>query len=131
MTRLVLAVDLGSGGPKVGYVTLTGWTPLLSYLKTVAYSRYSVYDLSVIPMFLLMGQFASRGGLSQSLFNAANAVIGHWRGGVDMAAVGGDLFLRKIVTNGAELLAEFDGQRQADIAEADDGDGGGVGAHGR
>ena len=39
-------------------------------------------------MFLLMGQFASRGGLSQSLFNAANAVIGHWRGGVAMAAVG-------------------------------------------
>jgi tripartite ATP-independent transporter DctM subunit len=71
-----------------GYVTLTGWAPLLNYLKTAAYSRYSVYDLSVIPMFLLMGQFASRGGLSQSLFNAANAVIGHWRGGVAMAAVG-------------------------------------------
>ncbi len=71
-----------------GYVTLTGWAPLLNYLKTVAYSRFSVYDLSVIPMFLLMGQFASRGGLSQSLFNAANAVIGHWRGGVAMAAVG-------------------------------------------
>jgi C4-dicarboxylate transporter DctM subunit len=71
-----------------GYVTLTGWSPLLNYLKTVAYSRFSVYDLSVIPMFLLMGQFASRGGLSQSLFNAANAVIGHWRGGVAMAAVG-------------------------------------------
>ncbi len=71
-----------------GYVTLTGWAPLLNYLKTVAYSRFSVYDLSVIPMFLLMGQLASRGGLSQSLFNAANAVIGHWRGGVAMAAVG-------------------------------------------
>jgi C4-dicarboxylate transporter DctM subunit len=71
-----------------GYVTLTGWSPLLNYLKTVAYSRFSVYDLSVIPMFLLMGQFASRGGLSQSLFNAANALLGHWRGGVAMAAVG-------------------------------------------
>ena len=70
-----------------GYVALTGWTPLLNYLKTVAYSRFSVYDLSVIPMFLLMGQLASRGGLSQSLFNAANALIGHWRGGVAMAAV--------------------------------------------
>jgi len=68
-----------------GYVTLTGWSPLLNYLKTVAYSRFSVYDLSVIPMFLLMGQFASRGGLSKSLFDAANAVIGHWRGGVAMA----------------------------------------------
>ena len=71
-----------------GYVTLAGWSPLLNYLKSVAYSRFSVYDLSVIPMFLLMGQFASRGGLSKSLFDAANALIGHWRGGVAMAAVG-------------------------------------------
>ena len=71
-----------------GYVTLTGWGPLLNYLKTVAYSRFSVYDLSVIPMFLLMGQFASRGGLSKSLFDAANTLIGHWRGGVAMAAIG-------------------------------------------
>ena len=71
-----------------GYVTMTGWAPLLSYLKNVAYGRYSVYDLSVIPMFLLMGQFASRGGLSKSLFDAANALIGHWRGGVAMAAIG-------------------------------------------
>jgi tripartite ATP-independent transporter DctM subunit len=71
-----------------GYVTLTGWSPLANYLKTAAYARYSVYDLSVIPMFLLMGQLASRGGLSTSLFNAANAVIGHWRGGVAMAAIG-------------------------------------------
>ena len=71
-----------------GYVTLAGWTPLLNYLKTVAYSRFSIYDLSVIPLFLLMGHFASRGGLSRALFNAANAMIGHWRGGIAMAAVG-------------------------------------------
>ncbi len=71
-----------------GYVTLAGWMPFANYLKSVAFSRFSVYDLSVIPMFLLMGQFASRGGLSRSLFNATNAVIGHWRGGVAMAAVG-------------------------------------------
>ena len=71
-----------------GYVTMTGWAPLLSYLKSVAYGRFSVYDLSVVPMFLLMGQFASRGGLSKSLFDAANALIGHWRGGVAMAAIG-------------------------------------------
>ncbi|HEX4885003.1 MAG TPA: TRAP transporter large permease [Casimicrobiaceae bacterium] len=72
----------------IGYVAMTGWAPLLSYLKTVAYGRFSVYDLSVVPMFLLMGQFASRGGLSKSLFDAANALIGHWRGGVAMAAIG-------------------------------------------
>jgi tripartite ATP-independent transporter DctM subunit len=64
------------------------WGPLLNYLKTAAYARYSVYDLSVVPLFLLMGQFASRGGLSKGLFDAANALIGHFRGGVAMAAIG-------------------------------------------
>jgi len=71
-----------------GYVTMAGWDPLLSYLKTVAYGRYSIYDLSVVPLFLLMGSFASQGGLSKALFGAAASLIGHYRGGVAMAAVG-------------------------------------------
>lgn len=70
-----------------GYVMLIGWSPLLAYLKTAAFGRYSVYDLSVVPLFLLMGQFALRGGLSKSLFAAANAFIGHWRGGIAMGSV--------------------------------------------
>lgn len=71
-----------------GYVMLIGWAPLLAYLKNAAYGRYSVYDLSVVPLFLLMGQFALRGGLSKGLFDAANAFIGHWRGGIAMGSVG-------------------------------------------
>ena len=71
-----------------GYVTVAGLDPLLSYLKTVAYGRYSIYDLSVVPLFLLMGNFASRGGLSKALFAAAEALIGHYRGGIAMAAIG-------------------------------------------
>ena len=70
-----------------GYVTLAGWAPLMSYLKSIAYGRYSVYDLSVVPLFLLMGNFATRGGLSKALFKAAESFIGHFRGGVAMAAV--------------------------------------------
>jgi tripartite ATP-independent transporter DctM subunit len=46
-----------------------------------------VYDLSVIPLFLLMGQFATQGGLSRSLFRAAAAFVGHIRGGLGMAAI--------------------------------------------
>jgi tripartite ATP-independent transporter DctM subunit len=72
----------------LGYVLVAGWTPYLSYLKTGAYSRYSTYDLSVVPLFLLMGQFATHGGLSKALFKAGNAFIGHWRGGMAMGAVG-------------------------------------------
>ncbi|MEO7760788.1 MAG: TRAP transporter large permease [Casimicrobiaceae bacterium] len=70
-----------------GYIWLAGLDTLLNYYKTFAYARYSVYDLSVVPLFLLMGQFATHGGLSKALFKAGNAMIGHWRGGMAMAAI--------------------------------------------
>jgi tripartite ATP-independent transporter DctM subunit len=71
----------------VGYMFVAGVDPLMSYFKTAAYARFSVYDLSVVPLFLLMGQFATHGGLSKALFQAGNAFIGHWRGGMAMAGV--------------------------------------------
>ncbi len=85
--RVPIAISMFLTGV-AGYVTMAGWDPLLAYLKTVAYARYSVYDLSVVPLFLLMGNFASRGGLSKALFSAAESILGHYRGGVAMAAVG-------------------------------------------
>lgn len=71
----------------VGYIFVAGVDPLMNYFKTAAYARFSVYDLSVVPLFLLMGQFATHGGLSRALFQAGNAFIGHWRGGMAMAGV--------------------------------------------
>src|SRR5690606_4975421 len=65
-----------------------GWDALVATLKHASYARFSMYDLSVVPLFLLMGQFATYGGLSRALFRAANAFIGHWRGGMAMAGVG-------------------------------------------
>ncbi|GAB4435845.1 MAG: TRAP transporter large permease [Rhodocyclaceae bacterium] len=85
--RVPIAVAMFATGA-AGYVTVAGWEPLANYLKTAAYGRYSVYDLTVVPLFLLMGHFASKSGLSRSLFRAAGALIGHHRGGVAMAAVG-------------------------------------------
>ena len=72
----------------IGYVWMADVNTLLNYMKTVAWARYSIYDLSVVPLFLLMGQFATHGGLSKALFRAGNTLIGHWRGGMAMAAVG-------------------------------------------
>ena len=63
-------------------------TPLLSKLKSETYTTFSSYSLSIIPMFLLMGQFATLSGMSQALFKAAESFLGHRRGGVAMAAVG-------------------------------------------
>ena len=71
----------------IGYVFVAGFDPLMNYFKSAAYARFSVYDLSVVPLFLLMGQFATHGGLSKALFQAGNAFIGHWRGGMAMAGV--------------------------------------------
>ena len=62
--------------------------PLLNQMKTLAYSTFSTHSLSIVPLFLLMGQFATLGGMSQALFKAAEALIGHRKGGVGMAAVG-------------------------------------------
>ena len=73
-----------------GYVYLTGGNvlALLNSLKNLAYARLSNYDLVVIPLFLLMGQFATHGGLSKALFRFVGAFLGHFRGGVAMAAIG-------------------------------------------
>tara|TARA_A100001037_G_scaffold295577_1_gene314867 strand:- start:1239 stop:2558 length:1320 start_codon:yes stop_codon:yes gene_type:complete len=73
----------------VGYVTIAGEAALFSYLKTETYWRFTTESLSVVPLFLLMGQFAAKAGLSQALFAAAYTWLGHHRGGVAMAAVGG------------------------------------------
>ncbi len=62
--------------------------PIMAKLKSETYSTFASHSLSIIPLFLLMGQFAGLGGMSQSLFKAANAWLGHRRGGVAMAAIG-------------------------------------------
>ena len=62
--------------------------PLLNQMKNLAYSQFSSHSLSIVPLFLLMGQFATLGGMSQALFKAAEAFIGHRKGGVGMAAIG-------------------------------------------
>ena len=76
MVLLVIRVPIGIAMFVMGaggYVAFTGWeiTPLLNVLKNVAYARLSNYDLVVIPLFLLMGQFATHGGLSAARQHAA------------------------------------------------------------
>ncbi len=71
----------------IGYWFMTNEMALLNTLKGSAVARLTVYDLSVIPLFVLMGQFATQGGLSRALFKAAAAFIGHIRGGLGMAAI--------------------------------------------
>ena len=71
----------------VGAMILNEPRIVLAQLKNLAYSQFSIYDLSVLPMFVLMGNLASRAGLSRDLFRAANAWLGWMRGGVAMSAI--------------------------------------------
>ncbi|MYE58162.1 MAG: TRAP transporter large permease [Alphaproteobacteria bacterium] len=72
-----------------GFATLAGWPAFLGLLNTGPFGRASGYTLSVLPLFLLMGQFATRAGLGRSLFDAARAWVGHRRGGLAISTVCG------------------------------------------
>lgn len=73
----------------VGLIIVTGGTSVpFGRLKSETYTTFSNYSLSIVPMFLLMGHFATLGGMSRALFKAAEGWLGHRKGGVAMAAVG-------------------------------------------
>jgi tripartite ATP-independent transporter DctM subunit len=71
-----------------GYWMVTGDTRMpMARLKSAAYSTFASESLAVVPMFLLMGYFATIGGMSKALFKAAESFVGHRKGGVGIAAI--------------------------------------------
>ncbi len=70
-----------------GLAWLRGWNAAMASAATLMYETGFSYTLSVVPLFILMGNFVSRAGLSRELFQAAYAFIGHWRGGLAMSTI--------------------------------------------
>jgi TRAP-type mannitol/chloroaromatic compound transport system permease large subunit len=85
--RVPVAIAMGVVGI-VGGVAINGWFSLGFVLGSQPFVTVLPYTLSVIPLFVMMGAFAARAGLSQSLYRALHALIGHWRGGLASATVG-------------------------------------------
>lgn len=84
--RIPLAFAMGGVG--IAGIGLTrGWDPAWASTAQVVYETGFAYTLSVIPLFILMGNFVARAGLAQELFEAAYAFIGHRRGGLAHATV--------------------------------------------
>ena len=84
--RVPLAFAMGLVG--VAGIGLTrGWQPALASAAQVVYETGFAYTLSVIPLFILMGNFVARAGLAHELFDAAYAFVGHLRGGLAHATV--------------------------------------------
>jgi tripartite ATP-independent transporter DctM subunit len=73
----------------LGTLSMIDADAALSLLGQTAYETGITYDLSVLPMFVLMGYFASAAGLSESLYRACNTWLGHRRGGLALATIGG------------------------------------------
>ena len=71
----------------IGIMSIDGVGTIFNQLKTLAYGQFSNYDLSVVPLFILMGALASRIGLSSALFAADNSWLSWLRGGSAMAAI--------------------------------------------
>ena len=83
-------VGVGLGGSYVLslVVPYLRFEPYLKQFKTLLWGTVANYDLSVVPLFILMGLLASHANLSRDLFQGINALVGRFRGGVAMAAIG-------------------------------------------
>ena len=84
--RTPIAIAMFGAGT-VGYLMQSGWSAYANFINTQAFARFASYDLSVIPLFILMGHFATQGGISRALFQFAAGVMGRFKGGLAMAAV--------------------------------------------
>ncbi|MBN9370058.1 MULTISPECIES: TRAP transporter large permease [unclassified Hydrogenophaga] len=72
-----------------GFAAIVGVQPALSMFGGEVASSFASADLALIPIFLLMGNFASAAGLSTDLYRLADAFVGHRRGGLALATLGG------------------------------------------
>jgi C4-dicarboxylate transporter DctM subunit len=88
LLRIPIAISMGVVG-FLGVAYLRDWNfaPAMAMVETKIYETGRNYTLSVIPLFILMGNFVTRAGMSRELFSAAYAFVGHMRGGLAMATI--------------------------------------------
>lgn len=84
--RMHIGISMGLVG-FVGFAYIVGVEPAMGVLRTVPYSTLSSQNLSVIPLFILMGAFAFSAGISEDLYRTVHKWLGHFRGGLAMATV--------------------------------------------
>ena len=89
-TLMLLRVPVGMAMGLVGitgFGYLTGFAPALKLVGQTTMRTVTDYSFGVIPMFLLMGAFVTNSGMSRELFRAANAFVGHRKGGLGIATI--------------------------------------------
>jgi tripartite ATP-independent transporter DctM subunit len=86
LLRVPVGMAMGLVGV-TGFGCLVGSTPALKLVGQTSMRTVTDYTFGIIPMFLLMGAFVSNSGMSRELFRAANAFLGHLRGGLGIATI--------------------------------------------
>jgi tripartite ATP-independent transporter DctM subunit len=87
LLRVPVAVAMGLVGGG-GFLLLQGWDGLAYVMGSSPFESVFPYSLSVVPLFVMMGVFATYAGLSRQLYEAAYAFLGHFRGGLALATIG-------------------------------------------
>ena len=86
LLRMPIAFAMGLVG-MLGYMHLNSYRGAISMVGRLVIDTTQNYGLSVVPLFILMGLFVNKGGLSRELYRASNAFLGHFRGGLAMATI--------------------------------------------
>jgi tripartite ATP-independent transporter DctM subunit len=84
--RLPIAFAMGLVG-FAGFGLLSSFNASLAMVGRLVIDTGQDYGLSVVPLFILMGLFVNRAGMSAELYRASNAFLGHFRGGLAMATI--------------------------------------------
>lgn len=107
---VVLHVPLAFGMIVVGIVAFaaqTNWGPALTFLASEPSQVLGSMDLAAVPLFLMMGAFVNVSGFSKDLYTAAAALLGHRRGGLSYATIGGSAAFGAICGSSPATVATF------------------------
>lgn len=91
----------------VAFALQTSWGPALSFLATEPSQVLGSMDLAAVPMFLMMGAFVNVSGFSKDLYTAAAALLGHRKGGLSYATIGGSAAFGAICGSSPATVATF------------------------
>ena len=91
MIFLAIRMPVGTAMMVVGFVGIYTINPrgALPTLAGEAFSISTVFSLTILPLFILMGNLAGISGMSRDLYDAAHSWVGHWRGGLASATIVG------------------------------------------
>jgi C4-dicarboxylate transporter DctM subunit len=91
----------------VAFALQTSWQPALTFLATEPSQVLGSMDLTSVPLFLMMGAFVNVSGFSKDLYTAAAALLGHRRGGMSYATIGGSAAFGAICGSSPATVATF------------------------